>query len=352
MIVVRSMARSSNIPLNVFVHIPDTRLSKGVEIPYAGGVLRVLKYEEWAEIDREISEKRQRSFESMEPSFYVRLNAATYEERVSDDGNPSDAASIYATMEAKQARWDAVAVPALEAGIEAANELWLALTLMSSAPTRSIEESISYVSDGKNTSRTVGRLERRAILDNRPELFLSKNDVEKIASILAMVTSAKPATRLGEFAQALATLGSTALPDFEPIDGLMHSAIALEAILLSDVTSGVTAAFVERGAGLLASEPSEIAPLRAMLQTIYTLRSDALHGRDSAQAPQAGAQALVLWRWTRRALARAMIRILYVSRNAADCPTRLVELRAELETARATLTIPAMLIGAPAGSPL
>lgn len=340
------------IPISVFVHIPDTCLSEDLEIPHAGGVLRRVSYAEWSRVDPEISEKRQRAYEMTKPCFYVRTVIAPSEARVPNLDQSSDPEAVLARMETAIMRWGALADRVLETGIEAASEVRLALTLISGAPTRSIDETISYVSDGERTLRRVGRLERGAILENRPEVMISEGDAAQIAGILHLVTAAKPATKLGEFAHGVATLGSTALPDFEPIDGLMHTAICLEAILSADITSGVTAAFVERGAALLASDPSDIASVRSTLEAVYAMRSDALHGRLDAHTPAAAGNALLLWHWSRKAVARALIRILYICRGATDAPARLVQLRAELELARTRLTIPTMLAGAPSGPAL
>ncbi|MDB5583745.1 MAG: hypothetical protein JWR80_8921 [Bradyrhizobium sp.] len=76
-IVAWPMTGSSTIALKVFVHIPDTQLMNGVEIPQAGGVLRAIEYAEWEKIDREISEKRQRISEILASGIGVPVSSTT-----------------------------------------------------------------------------------------------------------------------------------------------------------------------------------------------------------------------------------------------------------------------------------
>lgn len=342
------MPNSALEPFTVYVHVPGISLADDIEIAYRSGCLSSLNYARWLEIDGEIASKRRHQFEAAKPCFYVYQGAGLRPPKTLADP-AGGAAALIAAFKADTMAWRAITDPVLEVALDAANELHLALTLLTGVPLPALADSICYVASARGTSRIVGRLERHALL-SPPRLIVTPDAVAQLPSTLALLHGAGAALATDEVRSAIDAMAATALPDFESIDGLMHCAITLEALLLADITSGVTAAFTERGAALLALLPAEVMPLRMQLDAVYAVRSDALHGRDLSQTPALANRSVdSLYHWVRLALGRALIRVIHVLRGAADPATRLATLRTELEAARTPMTMPVSLAGAPAG---
>jgi hypothetical protein len=280
---------------------------------HRGLAARELPYERWQELDSFLAPKRRRDYEGTKPVFLV----GSAEVDVDGAGTLCRRAAF---------------------------EVHAALTLTTAAALLSPKSSIAYVKrDGGGIRRFMGPMEREAVVRD-PVVTIDTSVLKAVLPTLKLVAANRAALAEGPLRQAVDTLAATSLPDFEAIDGIVHCAIGLEALLLADVTAGLAASFSERGAALLATVEDEIPRLREELDAAYRLRSDVLHGRSLTAGALAGRTLPEWYAWLRVALARAAARARSAIDGETDPDSGLAELRRRLGT---TGGVPSALTSAP-----
>ncbi|WP_431264052.1 hypothetical protein ACQ859_30065 [Roseateles chitinivorans] len=276
-------------PGRFYVHLPNLSLEDGVGIPFRGGELRSVPFDEWRALDREVAEKRSGIYGETRPAFFV-----------------VDDIAVTGRMHAKVSR--------------DARVLFSILTLngMRMDPPRT---STAYVWRQGQVARFVGVHDRRTILNGPVRVRLRKTDEGLLQGLLDAVSRLEPKgavfdlPELSSIVQACGRGGG----EEAPIDDIMRLTVALEALLVKDVTAGITAAFVDR-VGQFVREPGEDASeLARDLRTLYALRSDALHGRDWADSLAGTGRDEPAWSaWAHQILLRAAHRVVAQVGGAAD----------------------------------
>ncbi len=284
-------------PCRFFMHLPNLSLGESVRIPFRGGELRSVPFDEWRALDGEIAEKRAKLYEVTRPAFFVVDEDAATER-------------IFARV-----RRDA-------------HVLFSILTLcgMRADPPGT---STAYASRGTSKARLIGVHDRRSILNGpvRWRLQVIDGALFKALSFLELHAAAFDLSEVARAVQAC----SLSRGDDDPIDDIMRLTVALEALMLRDVTTGITAAFVKR-VGQFVLKPSEVASdLERDLRTLYALRSDALHGRDWANSLAGTCRDEAAWAaWAHDILRRAANRVVGHVGGAADQRQALETLRLSL----------------------
>ncbi|MGN6275206.1 MAG: hypothetical protein ACTHNP_04645 [Solirubrobacterales bacterium] len=292
-------------PAEVLAHMPGVCFPVGMGLTHEGFEVREVPFEHWEKFDSFLAQRRRRQYEATRPVFLVGQAQLPLD----------DAAADY--------------VEQLTLDVHAA------LTLVSPAPLPSPEMSIAYIRREDGVQRRMGPMEREGIIHGQVILQADEDLLTLGQPMLELAARNREARRAGFLRRVMDSLAASALPDFAPADGTVQCAVALEALLLSDVTTSLTSTFAERGAALLADEDGEAPDLREQLRIAYGLRSDLLHGRDSAATLAATERSEAeWWDWLRHALTRAVARVLWALDGATDLDAALAELRRELDSAR------------------
>lgn len=284
-------------PCRFFVHMPNLCLGDGLRIPFRRGELRSVSFDEWRALDQEVAEKRTRLYEGTRPVFFV------VDEQVATE-------RIFTRI-----RRDAQMLFSI-----------LTLSGMRADPPGT---STAYVSRERAVVRRIGVHDRRSILSGPVRWHLRVVDDEFLDMVSSLDRHAA-AFNLPEVSHAVQACNFSD-GDVDLIDAIMRLTVALEALLLEDVTTGITAAFVKR-VGQFVLEPGEIASeLERDLKTLYALRSDALHGRDWASSIAGTCRVESAWAaWAHGILLRALNRVVSQVGCAADSRHALTELRLNL----------------------
>jgi hypothetical protein len=111
-----------------------------------------------------------------------------------------------------------------------------------------------------------------------PEAAGSVLPAEVIAQASEFAESVEEIAKHPEMSAALNALTAVSLPMLTPVEHLMLSVIALEALLLPEVRSGLTREFAKRLASLLAADGDHFTRLCRIAAELYDIRSSALHG--------------------------------------------------------------------------
>lgn len=319
--ILTSIAQRNSVvaPSEVLVHIPGASFPVGMGLRHKGFEVRAVPFEHWERFDPFLAQKRCRQYEATRPVFL------TGQAELSLD----DSAVDYVE--------------------QLALEIHMALTLVSAAPLPSPKMSIAYIRREDGTRRQIGPMEREGIVHGRATFCADEDLVALGQLMLELVARNRDMRRTGLLQNVVDSLAASALPDFAPADGIVQCAIALEAVLLSDITTGLASTFAGRGAALLADEDGDVSHLGEQLRIAYGLRSDLLHGRDTAAALAATERSEAEWcDWLRRALVRAVARVLWATDGATNLDAALGDLRRDLDLARRETRALAWLSAAPA----
>lgn len=305
-------------PAEVLAHIPGVSFPAGVGMTHEGFEVREVPFEHWEKFDSFLAQRRRRHYEATRPVFLA--------------------------GEAQLPRDDT----AFDYVERLTRDVHVALALVSASPLPAPEMSIAYIRYEDGIDRQMGPMEREGIIHGRVAFRGDENLLAVGQQVLELLGRGSDARRAGFLRQAMDSLAASALPDFAPADGTVQCAVALEAVLLSDVTTGLTSTFAERGAALLADEDGDVPALREELRVAYGLRSDLLHGRDTAALAATERSEAEWWDWLRHALVRAVARVLWAADGVADFDAALAELRHELDLVRPEGRTLARLSAAPA----
>jgi hypothetical protein len=277
--------------------MPNLTLGDGIRIPFRRGELRSVAFDEWQALDREIAEKRASLYKETRPAFFVVDEEAASER-------------IFTHIQRD------------------AQVLFSILTLcgMRADPPGT---STDYVSREKSVSRRIGVHDRRVILSGPVRWRIERID-EAFLDVLSSLDRQAAAFDLPEVARAIKACNFSH-DDDDQIDAIMRLTVALEALLLEDVTTGITTAFAQR-VGRFILEAGEIASeLERDLRVLYALRSDALHGRDWASSIAGTNRDEATWAaWAHGILLRALNRVVNKVGCAADSRNALTQLRLSL----------------------
>lgn len=293
--------------VELFVHLPGMSVDGPLSIE-DGWTLDSPSFDQWLQLDSWIVGKRRGAYERSRPVFVT--SAASTAQPVAE---------------------------LIESAVRYARDLQRALMLVTGASFLDVAVSMAYASAPTGIYRQMGPAEREAVTLPGPTIALEASMIPQIRATLGLLRAARAVGASGEIDQAFDRLADAALPDFEPIDGVVHTTVALEALLVPDLRSGVTAGFAERGAAFLAGTSAEVEAMRDALRHAYAVRSDALHGRDIHATVASSGHPLPFWAmWTRAALCRGLSRVLAVLAADEEPTTALDRLRAALDEGRAT----------------
>lgn len=284
----------------IYVHLPYIRLADpALEIEYESGLLRSLDYAEWKPLDQEAAHSVRFAFERTRPAFFV-LEASS-------------------TRDHETARSEV-------------HNLYLALVFSTGTHIPAPSKSISYMKTGRSISRHVGIFDRAAVLHGPTRLVIDHAAIEHAATLVPLIRECGELLEAPEFRQILRTLTSTATDNFHAIDGIVSCVIALEGLLLKNILSGITAKFIKRTCNLIMASEKTPATLEANIETLYSLRSDALHGRDWKQSLSQTSKTDAQWfDYAKQVLCRAALATLTSLKTRKDVGAALDELRATLD---------------------
>lgn len=269
------------------VHIPNLRLD-GVRIPFRGGALRSLGIDEWSEVEQEVARKQRHAYANTCPAFFV---------------VDSEIASLQTF---KRVRADA-------------HLLYSILLIGAGLRTDPPSSSMAYATRKGKVHRRVGPRERRSIVHGPVKYRFNADVASHIAAMLAEYEVLAGAFEIPEVARVIRVCGRIADADAQPIDDIMRLTWALEALLLKDITTGITAAFVKTVTALIIEAGEVQQVLEDEIRSLYALRSDALHGRDwSGTVAGTGRDEAALAARAHEILLRAVDRVVHQVGNAAD----------------------------------
>ena len=284
----------------IYVHLPYIRLADpALEIEYESGLLRSLDYAEWEPLDQEAAHSVRFAFERTRPVFFVREASPSHDH---------------------------------ETARREMHSLYLALVFLTGAHIPEPSKSISYMKTGRSIFRHVGIFDRAAVLHGPTRLLIDAATIEHAATLVPLIRECSEVLEAPEFRQILRTLTSTATDDFHALDGIVSCVIALEGLLLKNVLSGITAKFIKRTCNLIMASEKDPATLQANIETLYSLRSDALHGRDWKQSLSQTSKTDAQWfDYATQVLCRAALATLTSLKNRKDVGVALDELRTILD---------------------
>lgn len=268
--------------VQAFAHLPYLAVETE-RTPIAEGELVRLDFDEWRQLDSSFP-FADRAYEESQPTFFqVDLDYGD------EPGSLEDAVETMAAL---------------------THRLYTAIVLVTAERVPSPALSVAYHQDAQTgaSATTIGPFEREVLLyppDQR--LDLNGDELARVASAAAFLTEHDDLLVVPEVAAALATLERTARPEVTPLSGLVLEVGALEALLLPDVTTHLTATFARRVSALLASGEDELRPLHKRARGWYQARSEAVHGGGVERlAAKAGLEPDVFLFEVRRALVSSL----------------------------------------------
>ena len=245
--------------VQAFAHLPYVAIET-TAAPMAQGELVHLDFDQWNALDGNFP-FADRAYERSRPLFFqVDLDFGEAEASLDD---------------------------AIEAMAGLTRRIYEAIVLITAARLPSPALSITYHVDSASgaSATSIGPFEREVLLyagDSR--LVLDEEYLDRVRSYVAFVVEHPDLVELPEIAVGLATLERTSRPELTPLSSLAHEVAALEALLMPDVRTQLTATFARRAAALLAESYEELQPLHKRARRWYRARSEVLHGGDVAPA--------------------------------------------------------------------
>lgn len=230
------------------IHVPNLRLDD-VRIQFRGGELRSLGIEEWRVVEDEVAKRQTHAYASTCPAFFVVDSEDT-------------------------------SLPAFKRVQADAHVLFSILTIGAGLRTDPPSSSMAYATRKGKVRRQIGPRERRSIVHGPAKYRFNVNVVPLIDAMLAEYDALAAAFEVAEIARTVRVCGRLVSSNSPAIDDIMRLTWALEALLLKDITAGITATFVKCVTGLIIEEGEEQQVLEEDIRILYALRSDALHGRD------------------------------------------------------------------------
>ncbi len=245
--------------VQAFAHLPYVAI-EATAAPIAEGELVHLSFDEWKLLDGNFP-FADRAYERSRPLFFqVDLDFGEV------DASLDDAVETMAAF---------------------TRRLYEAIVLVTAERVPSPALSIAYHVDagsGAFTTR-LGPFGREALLyAGDARLVLEKAELEAVQAAVAFLTEHDDLAELPEVTVGLATLERTSRPEVTPLTALAHEVGALEALLMPEARTQLTATFARRAAALLADSADELRPLHKRARRWYQARSEVLHGGDLGMA--------------------------------------------------------------------
>jgi TPR repeat protein len=261
-------------------HLPLVRIDEP-RVEIGGGALVALPFDEYDELVRGSFTDERRRYEATAPVFFV------------TEGD--DAEDLLARHVASAARVrDALALADPSSAIPDPS-----LSLMMVDVPGEEGSTQTLQGDADQELLFLGHLETATI---------SSNAIARAAQLLELVDACD-----GELRAALDVLHSAADLSLAPVEQLTLCTIALEALVLPELTTGLKQTFASRLARLVGGDDTE-----ALARELYESRSEAVHGEDEVEVAPGVAQSL---------LARAVVALVQRTRDGST----LEEIRTRLD---------------------
>jgi hypothetical protein len=284
-------------------HLPLLRIAEE-EVSFAGGRLWRLPFEVYNELSLGAFQDHEKAYTETAPVFY-RVNAdldvplVRLAEKV-----PEGAVELKMPSH----NWEFISQLGLDFVLRFQRNLVerVRAALLLAAPACSIPESLLSVTFVRlaeasgfqigdqfaGTIRVQGDADQEYLfLKETAGPPLAAKVIQDAESCLGIVDGLEKQPEL--LAATRALLGTTA-PMLSPMDQLVLTVRAIEALLLPEITSGLGKTFVRRVSSLLSVDESHREALRGIARTLYDARSASLHGeapRSWEDADMAAAQA-------------------------------------------------------------
>ena len=288
-------------------HMPALRLTEARPLAIAGGELAQLPFEEWLELDS--------SFEGMR-NIYNRSLPIFFRKEIGDD-------EVAANSE-----WFSTVGTGLSADVHHA------ITLYTGIGTPPPGFSTHYLVRNGGATRLVGNAERELIFYNDVAIELGADDVEALAATFAIVDGRSKLLDQPPLSVALQSLWRTTLPNFEEIDAVVHSAIALEALLVNAATHTARGEVAARRCAALIGDEQTRGRWQDLVRLVFAVRNRALHGEDFSELVEAaGVDLATLAGTARYAVAQSVLQVMQRLRPTDDVRRALPKLWQELDDA-------------------
>jgi hypothetical protein len=296
------------MPAVVFLtHVPLLRLAED-DVPFAGGELTRLPWEQYDMLSQGAFSDFQRLYEETAPVFY-RVDLPDLQVPPVSSA-PSTGGMI--EFSAPSGVWESM-VPAVGLGFLLAysanvvDPAWTALLVAAPAaapawPRLSVtfavrgDDATSFEFQGQNFdgARVDGDADQQLLFSPRAAgTEIPRETVEHADRLVPLIETA---ARHRQLAAAIAALQGATHPSLSAAEQTTLSVIALEALLLPEVVTGLGATFARRVATLLAPE-DERKQLERAARALYNARSASVHGSpertDAAALGPAYAQRLL-----------------------------------------------------------
>jgi hypothetical protein len=276
-------------------HLPLLRIDSE-SIPFAGGDLWRMPFEHFRGLTGSAFESHQSEYEETAPVFYRVVLNLELPGLTPGRGDGTTAIQIKAPSD-NWALFEQSGMGFLERFQQAVvDRAWAGLLLASPAsalpaPRLSVMFVVSDDAGFELSENKASVVHIQGDADQEYLFFskaagntLSEESISQAAALTEIVDEAK---QIPGLACALDTLLASTNPALTPIEQLIVSVIALEALLLPEITSGLSKSFSDRLAALLASTAEQVPPLTELAALLYKLRSSALHDRIAANSQAA-----------------------------------------------------------------
>ena len=298
----------------LLTHMPLVRIDED-EIPFAGGELWKLPYEQYDQLSLGAFADSQRLYEGTAPVFYrVDANVELPMLREGDNVGAGGMLELKCSVEswAELARLGFGFVVGFHD--EVVDLAWRALVLAS--PSSSVPRprlSVTFIVRGEEQAyfelndtvydgiRVQGDADQELLFSPRAVgTSLTRSTIERANELLPVVEAA-----LGhaELAAALEALGATTHPSLSPSDQMTLAVTALEALVLPEVTTDIEETFARRLGALLTADEVEQKAVEEIGHELYDARSARMHG-SSGRATKID---VVRDAWGQRLLAAAIV---------------------------------------------
>jgi len=274
-------------------HLPLLRIDSE-SIPFAGGDLWRMPFENFCALTGSAFESHQSEYEATAPVFYRVVGDLELPALTPGRGDGTNAIEIKAPSD-NWGFFEQFGLGFLERFQQAlVDRAWAGLLLASPAsalpaPRLSVMFVVSTDDAGFELSENKANVVHIQGDADQEYLFFSKAagstlSEETISQASALTKIVDEARQIPGLTCALDTLLTSTNPALTPLEQLIVSVIALEALLLPEITSGLSKSFSDRLAALLASTAEQVPPLTELAALLYKLRSSALHDRIASDS--------------------------------------------------------------------
>lgn len=274
-------------------HLPLLRIDSE-SIPFAGGDLWRMPFENFCALTGSAFESHQSEYEATAPVFYRVVADLELPGLTPGRGDATKAIEIKAPSD-NWGLFEQFGLGFLERFQQAlVDRAWAGLLLASPAsalpaPRLSVMFVVSTDDAGFELSESKTNVVHIQGDADQEYLFFSRAAAntlseETISQASALTEIVDEARQMPGLTGALDTLLASTNPALTPLEQLIVSVIALEALLLPEITSGLSKSFSDRLAALLASTAEQVPPLTEVAALLYKLRSSALHDRTASDS--------------------------------------------------------------------